>query len=415
MLSDFYLPYFGGVEQHVRSLSHELVLRGHEVAVATLWREGLAEFEVDQGVRIHRIRGTMQRIRLLFSDPERRWTPPFPDPELTWALARLVGEERPDVVHGHDWLVRSFLPLKAWSGAKLIVSLHYYTLLCAKKTLVYRGAPCEGPAFRKCLDCVGGHYGRAKGAAIVLANQAMSMAERAAVDLFLPVSRDAADGNGLTDGNLPFQVIPNFVPDDVSVPRGELGPYLAQLPGEDYLLFVGVLQSYKGSDVLLEAYADLPNAPPLVVITPTVPDIPTAISPSVTILENWPHAAVMAAWRRSLAALVPSVCRDACATVVLEAMASARPVIASRIGGMPDLVKDGETGLLVPPGDPVALRRAIQRLLADPALRKRMGRAGKQRVVDFQTSTVVPRIEEVYATVLRQPRSRGGAVDTVAS
>ena len=53
MLSQFYPPIIGGVEQHVRTLSVELVSRGHDVAVATLWHKGLAEFELDQGVRTH--------------------------------------------------------------------------------------------------------------------------------------------------------------------------------------------------------------------------------------------------------------------------------------------------------------------------------------------------------------------------
>jgi glycosyltransferase involved in cell wall biosynthesis len=61
-------------------------------------------------------------------------------------------------------------------------------------------------------------------------------------------------------------------------------------------------------------------------------------------------------------------------------MAHARPVVASAVGGLLDLVVDGETGILVPPGDVPALRDALQRLLADEALRRRMGEAGRTRV-----------------------------------
>ena len=65
---------------------------------------------------------------------------------------------------------------------------------------------------------------------------------------------------------------------------------------------------------------------------------------------------------------------------ILEAMATGLPVVASRVGGVPELVVDGETGLLVPPGDPHALAAAIERLLDDPALRRRLGTAGRTRV-----------------------------------
>ena len=77
-----------------------------------------------------------------------------------------------------------------------------------------------------------------------------------------------------------------------------------------------------------------------------------------------------------------------------------RPIIASRIGGLIDIVDDGQTGLLVPPGDPQALREAIQGLLDDPERRECMMMVARQRVVEFQAKSVVPRIEQVYREVL---------------
>jgi glycosyltransferase involved in cell wall biosynthesis len=65
---------------------------------------------------------------------------------------------------------------------------------------------------------------------------------------------------------------------------------------------------------------------------------------------------------------------------VLEAMAAGLPVVATRVGGVPELVVDGETGLLVPPADPRALAAALQRLLDEPELRARLGAAGRARV-----------------------------------
>jgi glycosyltransferase involved in cell wall biosynthesis len=71
--------------------------------------------------------------------------------------------------------------------------------------------------------------------------------------------------------------------------------------------------------------------------------------------------------------------REGFGIVCAEAMARARPVVAGAVGGLLDLVVDGETGLLVPPGDVPALRAALERLLADPALRRRLGQAGRER------------------------------------
>src|SRR5689334_9737820 len=111
MLSQFYPPFFGGEERSVYSLSVEMAARGHDVAVATVWSRGLAEFEVKDGVRIFRVRTTAQRASFLYADPAHSHAPPIPDPELTVALWRIMVMEKPDIVHAHNWIVHSFLPL----------------------------------------------------------------------------------------------------------------------------------------------------------------------------------------------------------------------------------------------------------------------------------------------------------------
>jgi glycosyltransferase involved in cell wall biosynthesis len=88
--------------------------------------------------------------------------------------------------------------------------------------------------------------------------------------------------------------------------------------------------------------------------------------------------------------------------VVLEAMARRRAVVATPVGGTPELVVDGETGLLVPPRDPHALADALRRLLADADLRRRLGDAGYARVRDhFSADTMTRRILAIYDDVLR--------------
>jgi glycosyltransferase involved in cell wall biosynthesis len=409
MISDFYHPVLGGVEKHVRSLSQGLAQRGHQVSVVTLGRDALPETELDQGVRVHRIRGAAQRMERLFSHADRPWAPPLPDPELVYGLRKVVRQERPDVVHGHDWLARSFLPLRRASRARFVVTLHYYTSSCAKKSLMHAGGPCGGPAPMKCLRCATEHYGAVKALPTLLGNLAMSRVEQRAVDTFLAVSQATADGNQLGDGRWPMQVIPNFIPSSALTDTSDVSAYVAQLPPDGYLLFVGDLRRDKGLYVLLEAYAGLTQAPPLVLIGKPWPDTPTELPPNVTLLQNWPNYAVMEAWRRSSLALAPSIWPEPCATVVLEAMASGSPVIATRIGGNPDMVVDGETGLLVPEGDVRALRESMQRLLSDEPLRRRMAAAARRRALLFQSDTVIPRIERVYEDLVMLSRHASAA------
>jgi glycosyltransferase involved in cell wall biosynthesis len=97
---------------------------------------------------------------------------------------------------------------------------------------------------------------------------------------------------------------------------------------------------------------------------------------------------------------VPSVLREAFGIAALEAMAVGRPVVAARSGGLADIVVDGETGCLVPPGDAGELRAALRRLLADEALRARMGAAGRRRAESvFSEQVVLSRLEKAYVRV----------------
>ncbi|MDJ0953323.1 MAG: glycosyltransferase [Acidimicrobiia bacterium] len=86
---------------------------------------------------------------------------------------------------------------------------------------------------------------------------------------------------------------------------------------------------------------------------------------------------------------------------ILEALALSRPVVATAVGGVPSIVRDAETGLLVPPGDPAALAAAIERLLDNPEYAEKLGQAGSELVAaDYSLEAMVRATEEVYAEVL---------------
>jgi glycosyltransferase involved in cell wall biosynthesis len=88
--------------------------------------------------------------------------------------------------------------------------------------------------------------------------------------------------------------------------------------------------------------------------------------------------------------------------ILIEAMALGKPLVASAAGGVLEIVEDGRSGLLVPPGDAVALAAALRRLLSDPALREATGAAGRKRAYDhFSVEPFAHAIQEVYDQVLR--------------
>jgi glycosyltransferase involved in cell wall biosynthesis len=85
---------------------------------------------------------------------------------------------------------------------------------------------------------------------------------------------------------------------------------------------------------------------------------------------------------------------------LVEAMALGRPVVVTRVGGLPEVVDDGQEGLLVPPGDPAALAAGIAALLGDGDLRRRMGEAARRRARGLDVRHAVRRTEELYAELV---------------
>ena len=104
-------------------------------------------------------------------------------------------------------------------------------------------------------------------------------------------------------------------------------------------------------------------------------------------------------------AVMPSLL-EAQGLAVLEAMAARRPVVASAVGGIPETIRDGIDGLLVPPADPAALAAAIIRLTLDPHLRDRIAASGRRRVEDrFSAAESVRQVEAIYSAELSRPRA----------
>ncbi len=444
MLSDFYPPTVGGLERHVQALAHELVRRGHDVAVATLQPGGedahgtgtrAAPCEEDGDgsiVRLYRLAGWSRALAPFYENQARPFHPTVPDPGIVAALRRVVAAERPHIVHAHGWMLYSFLPLKRWSGARLVVTLHDYGLVCAKKTLLREDRPCAGPSYLTCLGCAAAHYGPVKGAALT-SGLRLSRLLHGRVDRYLAVGPTVKAASMAATAGRPVDVVPSFAPDRIFTAdgssvdgpgegrlrgHGEHGEIAAEvngrgairedtrpegLPARDgYILFVGALGTHKGLRVLLEAYEGLPEhaRPPLLLIGTRQADTPERFPEGVSVIYDAPHAAVLAAYDGAVVGVVPSLWAEPFGQVAVEAMARGLPVVASVHGALADIVDHGETGLLVPPGDAVALRQALRALLADPALRARMGQAGRRRARQFALSTVTTRVEAAYGELL---------------
>jgi glycosyltransferase involved in cell wall biosynthesis len=182
-----------------------------------------------------------------------------------------------------------------------------------------------------------------------------------------------------------IEVIPNGI---------ELVPELGVEADPPHLLYAGRLSPEKGVEELAEAARGLP----LVVCG----DGPLrSLFPDA--LGFLPHPELERRYAAAAVVVCPSR-REGFGVACAEAMAHGKPVVASRVGGLLDLVVDGETGLLVSPGDAADLRAALEWLLAEPDLRRRLGAAGRAHVAEICSWE---RVTEATIDVYRE--AAGGA------
>ncbi|MGH7528794.1 MAG: glycosyltransferase [Gemmatimonadales bacterium] len=180
------------------------------------------------------------------------------------------------------------------------------------------------------------------------------------------------------------------------------------------ILFVGRLVERKGVVHLITALARLQAGGARLVVVGDGPERPrletrareAGVAGRVEFSGRVPDAELRRAYAAADVVVLPAV-QDArgdtegLGVVLLEAMQYGVPVIASRTGGIVDIVVDGETGLLVPPGDAAALARALERVLEDPAYARALGAAGRARLAQrFSWEAVTARWEAVYRAVV---------------
>jgi glycosyltransferase involved in cell wall biosynthesis len=400
LLAQFFPPVIGGEERHVQDLAVQLAKRGHDVVVGTQKHADAPDVEeFPEGYTVHRVGSVMGRLGVGSGD--RRFAPPFPDPETSTALRKLGKQFNPDVVHAHNWIINSWIPIKPLFKAPLIWTLHAFGLNCATHRMVYKGEPCSGPAPKKCLGCAQTHYGKGMGTIVATTNGAMIPVRKHAVDMFVSVSTDVARRNGVLGTKLPQRIIPNFTDIEASKQPAPADLKLdPELPDEPFILFVGDQSKDKGLPDLIAAYQGAGEPLPLVIIGRPVDPLPENLSDRITVINGWPYQNVVEAFRRCAFSVAPSRWAEPFGLVIIEAMLQGKPVIGANHGGITDIIEDGETGYLVEPKDLKSLQNRIQTLSADVELRDQMGTKAKESVKRFDTNIVIGEIEALYEELI---------------
>ena len=199
---------------------------------------------------------------------------------------------------------------------------------------------------------------------------------------------------GLARGSV--RTIYNGVP-DVDVPT-------ADRPGAGPVIgTIGRLSPEKGLDVLLRALTELPDVTALIVGEGPYRDTLEKLAAELGVAERaifTGRVPESLAYFPALDVYVLASHSEGLPLAVVEAMLASRPVVATDVGSVSEAIAHGETGLLVPPGDPSALARAVRSLLDDPALATALGRAARARAVEsFTAQAMAHHYEELYDEV----------------
>jgi glycosyltransferase involved in cell wall biosynthesis len=362
----------GGMQNHTATLTRCLDARGVRQTVVTArlaGRRGVTR--AGESVELHRTGLPVPRLRQL------------------WALSGLpavlrAGRRAPvDVVHAHQGEDLATLPL-----ARLAARVHRCPLVVTVHCSVGHTLTGSGPRVRL-LRAVGGWierstFRRADAVVVLTARTAAALVRDG-----VPADRVSTIPSGfdpaLFSGNV-SDVFPG-------TPRPRIG-------------YVGRLAPQKRADLLVRAFGRTRERASLLVVgdgpdrglvTRLAAESPAA--DRITLAGFVEHSRVPAVLA-SLDVLVLPSAYEEMGSVLTEAMAAGLPVVASDVGGIPEVVRHGDTGLLVPPGDVDALAAALDRVTAEPALRSRLAAGARARSADYGWPALAGRVAAVYDRVL---------------
>ena len=364
------------MEELCRQLAHEYRARGDAVAVFTeRWPRSLPEHEIYEGIPVHRI-------------PFRVWSEGWKAKAKYLATHGLIRRRllaslrsfQPDILHVQcvSNNARYALEMQAAAGWPLVVTLQGELTMDAQQ--VFQRSALARDTLRRAL----------RRADAVTACSRQTLAEAEAFFGEPLGERARVVYNGVAAGTADHVV-----------------PYPHPRP---YVLALGRHVPQKGFDVLLRALAELRDrglacdlilagdGPEHAALQALAAEL--RLTDRVRLTGRVDHAEAMRLFAGCTIFVLPSR-HEPFGIVNLEAMAHARPIVASRVGGVPEIVCDDENGLLVPPGEAGALADALARLLADAGLRHRLGEAGRVRAARFTWPRIADGYFEVYASARR--------------
>ncbi|MCP4582569.1 MAG: glycosyltransferase family 4 protein [candidate division Zixibacteria bacterium] len=328
--------------------------------------------------------------------------------EAAFLMSKLIDECQPDLVHLnniHHQLTPEIIKAPARYNIPIVWTHHDYTLFCPDHVFLRDGKVCK-----KCINGQNIHavINRCKkgslGASLIAALECWYHNPRKLarqVDRFITPSKFLADimlNHGIPEAQVTH--FPNFLP------SAEIDS-----TGNDYFLYFGRLSSEKGVNILLEAFKNLNQGK--LIVAGDGPELDNLKSKAgklgvrgVDFIGHQSPDSIIKLLSGCIAGLVPSICLENFPYTVMETMIASKPVIASRIGGIPEQVEHDDTGLLFEPGNVDDLRLCLEKILTHKSMAAEMGRRGKLKALREYTAVQhYKNIMKVYEEVIDNKRN----------
>jgi glycosyltransferase involved in cell wall biosynthesis len=362
----------GGTEAYLSSLAHNLRRRGHSV----LEFYGSDDYEKSLAIRSN-LRSYLHRI---FSVQQ------------FFHFQRVVKEFQPDIIHMHN-IFNEVTPsiLLMLPPIPVIMTIHDYQIIQAVATPEERnGKQCKKMFCPGCLNCVG-----LKGAIYEVIKRTIHSLLLQRTNMFIAPSlfmqktireNSSYKPKHLYNGFTLYTPLP-LANTSTALYSGRLTRGKGVEHFVDAILLVR--KKIKEFNVVIAGDGELRQE-----LEKKVDNL--GLGKVVTFVGHLSKAQIFSQYKQCSIVVVPSSFSDNLPTVCIEALSLGRPVVASNVGGIPEIVKDGVNGYLSKPGDPISLSRGILRLLSNKATLKRVSQTASTTLHDFDIDTHIEKILEIY-------------------
>ena len=333
-----------------------------------------------------------------------------------------VDKLSPDIVFfGDSYFLKPFL-IEAFADYPIVARFYTYEIFCPRYYKLYRDdSICDTHFLKSPLECLRCAMEEMRGPILRWRHDVWSHEFIASLGFLPGYHKLVLSSVGKCDAIIvynrmtrrlfePYHSNVHVVPGGVDIERFRYSePPRKSARDMKYILMTGRIgDERKGVGVLHQAAKILRLERDDFRVWVTHDDV--TINDDVIEAVGWhSHDRLIELYSRADICVAPSLWAEPFGMVAVEAMASGRPVVASNVGGLADSIVDGETGFLVPPGDPEALAEKLRLLLDDPVMRAEIGRRGRRRV---EQNFYWPRIVETrYPPILNDVLARHGRVE----